>query len=476
MSIHELPNETFQLVLKNVVSLATTMMTIETRDALRNLCLVSRHFCCMAQPLLYETYAQGDSRPFVPSLDHKAGRLAAQYHLRTLIERPDLAARVFYITLEFLVHDQVSAAPQTAVQGTPPKSLATSFQHAASCIDTEKILHSWNLALCRGSEDAEIALLLALTPNLKSLTIRISSLSAYKSLSESCTGSFIREATLPCSYPRGGVHTFKSLTDFTLEQLNSRAEQAVNTNYSSLEGDDFLGNILKLPSLQRFCSIRMRGPHDVNRLSTLVGSPGSSKVNQIQLTGIGISSEGLKTLLGCSQRLNTFILSVSRFKGLNPFVSWPSVSEALEQHRNSLQDLSLDFKNCQQDRALSMDQGAPIGSLVALSALHNLTLSQEALCGIPCRQLNAKDILPGSLRRLVLTEYSNRILGFLESLLCNLAHFPNLCVLEVRRKTIVDKDWDPMSEQEYSRIFEVEKGLSHLGLTTLRFEQRVVTL
>lgn len=136
---------------------------------LASLTRTCKHFKELVEPLLYKRYVK-----LANALDYKSQReahppnTAFRKFLRTLIHRPDLGRCVKYILLEtWEVCQELKTTTDFAPLTPSDKEFRRLFRNAASRFDIGQPTRRWIKALCDyGHEDAEIELLLTLTPNV----------------------------------------------------------------------------------------------------------------------------------------------------------------------------------------------------------------------------------------------------------------------------------------------------------------------
>lgn len=148
-------------------------------NTLASLCRTSKRFHAFAEPYLYETYVKTSNR-FVPADVVLQAPLSItpnkglRRFLRTIIDRPSLALQVRHIVLLDWETDH-SALANGFYFNSLDEATAGAFCRAASLAmdDFTEIQSEWAEGLRLGNEDAEIALLVALTINVTSLELRI---------------------------------------------------------------------------------------------------------------------------------------------------------------------------------------------------------------------------------------------------------------------------------------------------------------
>jgi len=142
-------------------------------QTLRSICLVSKRFKDLAEPLLYQTYVKPNTvrykRPPYAFERHDWTPRAKLFPKRSLqlflcriSERPDLARCVRSISLGLW-------NPQPATSIDPAMSSFYAGHDLVRNPTLGSLQERWKNSLLAGSEDAEIALLLMLTPNVRDI-------------------------------------------------------------------------------------------------------------------------------------------------------------------------------------------------------------------------------------------------------------------------------------------------------------------
>lgn len=171
---------------------------------LASLCLTSRGMCALAQPLLYRNFVRV-SEILEPDTVHgiiydDIGAKATEtleLYIRTLLDRPSLANQVWFIRLQERADEERDDEYDFGQSVPCCSEVCETFQRPEKttrildetllnrCLDSTRRIaaldselegHDWHDAwrsdLARGRDDAAIALLLTLVPNLKYLDIQ----------------------------------------------------------------------------------------------------------------------------------------------------------------------------------------------------------------------------------------------------------------------------------------------------------------
>lgn len=162
--------------------------------ALASVCRTCKMLRDLAEPVLYHNYSKpaitntqvthldvdnGDDHADperAESVNHIQPNLSLRRLIRTLIERPDLAARVKCIslgqweTVDSLAFSGLKTHPRPAEEA---RRYYMTLSRLLLCSMSQPWATAWLYALSEGIEDAEIALLLALTPNVEQLELEI---------------------------------------------------------------------------------------------------------------------------------------------------------------------------------------------------------------------------------------------------------------------------------------------------------------
>ncbi|KAF1350871.1 hypothetical protein BDV97DRAFT_350573 [Delphinella strobiligena] len=413
------------------------------------LCQSSKRFRYIAEPILYGAFVKPENllkrkKPntlFQPVI-HEPCCILRKY-LRTLIERPDLANQVKWVQLQAWESTETlkgedmwpQEASHEATPLPPSAQMAHSFYEAASKLLPEGASRTeWLIALCRGDEDAEVALLLALLPNVERLQV-----------------------ILPKVFAPDEYHFF--FFHRILQQAISRQEPSNMHTFSRLKrlearcyslGDSDIGlpiypfsTFFHLPQLEIFKGFHVAVEGDPNDWGEWSCPPGHSRVRSLQLKDSLMSSVSIATLVASCSSLQSLEVFFSTEETALEF-RWPELGEALKRHQSSLESISIDIFS---DSNLLLPPGEHaeplLPSLKNFNTLRHLEIQQSGLTGAryPDREdesqgshnkaFNFVDILPSSLESLAILNATPIIDLPLEALSRNLSHFPNLRKIRV---------------------------------------------
>ena len=136
--------------------------SIKNSSTLAKLCLTCRSIRNVVQPVLYQSYYKPRILPAHVACKSTSLNHRLRLFLRTLVERPDLARDVRTMTIEgWETRAYCSSRPETECPG---EELSQVLQAAAIRIDLGTYQDKWIEDLRRGTEDADMALLLLLAP------------------------------------------------------------------------------------------------------------------------------------------------------------------------------------------------------------------------------------------------------------------------------------------------------------------------
>lgn len=173
-----LPDEIYLYILESLPDLATFTHKKDFQDyrqisaTLASACQVNRAFRAFAEPLLYRAYIE-DEEDDSRRRSSEAGECTRlQLYLRTLIHRPDLAAKVEYLRLADCI-DYPDIKPYAVLFAEAVRNLCTSPHNKSGSQRNLEWQSDWKDGLRghRVHQDAEVALLLALLPNIGNLDI-----------------------------------------------------------------------------------------------------------------------------------------------------------------------------------------------------------------------------------------------------------------------------------------------------------------
>lgn len=142
-------------------------------NSLHKLCQTSRDLCKIAQPRLFQHFikTQAQLKETPPPDRFQAQPCNPRSFLRTLIANPDLASSVKEMTLCAWVDERRRSSARIKVLPPGPQ-LCLNLRNVIDGFPLQQVLKRTLLhEIWKGNEDAEIALLLFLTTNVKSLEV-----------------------------------------------------------------------------------------------------------------------------------------------------------------------------------------------------------------------------------------------------------------------------------------------------------------
>ena len=401
------------------------------QSTLAALCATCKRFRLIAEPMLYSIFIKPENvydrlapNSVLQSTRHEPNGVLRLY-LRTLLDRPDLAAQVQTVQLraweiEERLDDDLFWAGVTVAPGEPvPPSLelARKFYQAATRLvsDLDSRL-DWLICLCRGDEDAEIALLLALLPNVERLQI------VFPNVGMDRYGIFffhliVQEALNP---DRPTMHTFSRLKvlearSYWMEEIDVGLPLYCFTHF------------FRLPCIEVFKAYHMI-VDDPDEWGEWLCPLGVSKIRDLHLEKSIVSSEAVAKLMNSCKGLRSLYVTFPPNQPTAVVFAWPEISNALEHHTRSLQCLTVDLA---EDTST-----APLNTLKYFDKLRDIELNQIALIGRSVSsqddehkattEAELADMFPSSLESLTILDPTSAIDSSLERLSHSLVSLPRL--------------------------------------------------
>lgn len=359
--------------------------------ALWSICLVSKRFCRIAEPLLYSWYADYDS-------------ITRRHFLRRIAQSPDHAARVREMVVR--LEENIFAA-----QPHEGGDFADIFAVAAEVNDILS-KERWLVDLARGRYESEASLLLAQTPNLEELKFEI----------DKSFGTFYgwthRLARWIIQTPPEAGHVAP------LSKLKSLI-MVTEGYFQMLSVQDFLG----IPSLR---NLELWTP-EASDEDASDWPRGISNVETLTIGPCVVGDEFIKGLMASCKALKCFNYAIGR-NLLNQrqwkceAIDMDRLYEALLQHQDSLETLNIEGDRSQH----VLTEGF---RLTCFSNLKHLTISFASFIAMGGPRWAPLDALPGSIETLHLNCFKEHWLtlsAFLSDLVENYREeFPRIRLLEL---------------------------------------------
>ncbi|GAB7350542.1 hypothetical protein MBLNU459_g1125t1 [Dothideomycetes sp. NU459] len=484
-----LPDEVLLLVLRHlslwthadveIVKWSLGPRMLDNWQALARVCRTCTRLRAIAEPLLYRTYVKPPNALKPDRLGpeiiensnlrlHRANRHLRCF-LRTLIERPDLARLVRFMTLGEW-DTAWSLRKAGAFTELPDQDLVHSYRLATKEIWLRKPWAvKWVSYLACGIEDAEVALLLSLTTNLTELDIALPNF--YEKRGHELFYRRIFEDALGEDAGGHSQTAFKQL-----RRIHTVLWQPTNPPAYGFPLYP-VSEMIRLPSLESFAAY---GAFESGYAFQWTVKPRTLPLTSLDLGGCGLSASALATLIASCACLKTLFLSYGEDTAQTEDITWPEIITALESQKDSLEVLGLRADPCSQLYAeeISSQSGLkefadwkPVGSLRHFTALKKLSIYQTPLLGPEdyigeiepaLTDVHLPDILPSSLESLVIANCTIFALPQLEALLCvGKRGFPHLKKIDVEP---VDLWLDLLdvteteADQVSSRLERIKKG------------------
>ncbi|KAG9526585.1 hypothetical protein KCU93_g5490, partial [Aureobasidium melanogenum] len=383
-----------------------------TKKTLTSLCLVSKTWRDIAQPLLYRTYIKTEKTD--PNIDHdeyneaKIEALEAkgvdistlpeeefewtdyrkpipiEMFIRTMIERPDLAEQVECLSISNYWDENAERKwGRTDVN----KALGEMMYNASLKVPPQKTKPAWRFddwqedwrnELREGDEIAEVALLMVLLPNVRCLDLGTSS---------GTYGTYVHDLWSQLLGPQStkNVEHYGQDLDIDVDFASQSSEPPLilsHLEYFNARVDSFLWKsapkihivspILTIPSLKIFYSWGLQEEY----WSENVRLP-LAHLKEVFLNDCRVSEDVLIVTIGCCERLESLDVVYSRWTDeVNLSISFLM---ALSQRKETLKRLTLflpEFYEHRNDRELFIN--AP-WDLRDLTNLETLSLDYEII-------------------------------------------------------------------------------------------------
>lgn len=390
------------------------------RHTLFSLCLASRRFCDIAQPILYHEFAHGYGDPRRSATEPWDGRLAS--FVQTVERRRDLAALVKWIYIN-------------------PYSLESAIDN-----DQAQKFNGGKWLQHQSDTSDMVARLIAQLPNLEHLSLSVSMIAT-----ESIRASSLRAADVS-SLP------IKTLDIF----LHGTTIQGQHDLFSL---DYRARHIIEIPPGLETLNLHMCGK-TWRRHPNLHPLPYLSNLKTLRITHSRLNNADLESLLSSCSALHTFVYEATAvpfdryscismpFDGRDHFQAYEAVNYLHHYHRKTLKSLHLDLRQrdwfpCLEDRDIWHTF-----SFTDFPALEELFLNSNEIYG-RCRKEKKSpvayshlllEILPSRIKSLYLAEHIGNLLPHLVTGLFALAdavtqgRFPRLEMVRCDRDQKLDEE------------------------------------
>ena len=331
---------------------------------LHSLCLVTRDFHRLTESYLYRAYMKPDSNHvsiikdnYIGSVTHTS-RLtippnkSLRQFINRLIDRPDLAQHVEYISLDRWRNESSPYLDDDFQESPPTCEKAKLFNEAAAqslvikgvngeAFDgTIRSRLGWLDSLEAGNEDAEIALLLALTPNLAQLAITLPDGTASGIQRRIDRPHFSRRVL---STTLAAMATSPASSGLPLMKLEHLTVSGHKTDGGTGFELDAMSHFLQLPSLRTLRAEAAVAHHERNNACNWGVGIGQSKLTHVQLDGSLFDARALETILASCPLLETFELRFGDQDNRGEYrIDFTRLGEALRLHCRGLKKLVLD--------------------------------------------------------------------------------------------------------------------------------------
>lgn len=401
------------------------------QKTLASLCLVSKKFAAIGQPLLHRSFAKPastlsettpsdrfESRRGWRRLSHRSGgrrglfaemqlplreNTSLENFLRTIIQRPDLALSVKNLYIERFNDAALMMFPVAPID----ESLATTLVHGSDTfvgLDKfdQEFVDAWRRHLKQGVESAEIALLLTLVPSLRSLHLCCSKNDLGRYIQETCD---LMIAPLPC-------RILPVLSSLGLETRYTSAGQISLNRCISL---------ITLPTLESISGTGFRGRHGAQVNQDIFSRLSRNQVLHLDFQECLDAPLYLPDFIRSCTKLETLTVETSRVNNDNLFND-NNFLEAIKVRAGTLKSLTLLMM---KDRCESQ-----IWDLRTLTNLQYLEIDMNILLRNAGSTL-ITNCLPANIETLHIHRNNHEIIPQIECLLASRSLFPNLKLLEV---------------------------------------------
>ncbi|KEQ60957.1 uncharacterized protein M437DRAFT_67731 [Aureobasidium melanogenum CBS 110374] len=434
---------------------------------LSSLCLTSRGMCALAQPLLYRTFvrlskgSEPDIHGVVGSDIGVKATKTLELFIRTLLDRPSLADLVWYIYYE------KSDTPEEDTRALDETLLSKCLESTQRipAFDPGSENYDWHDTWCsdlaKGRDDAIIALLLTLVPNLKHLDIK-----SFRMTFNRHFGVLVKQSLGIASWVKDESSSTASVPSFKLVTSAPRPKAYLpfiwqleclflrKQNWRHSNVDIVYMPLFYIPTLKSLNLINTWEFFKDNAANYQM--PPLGNVQHLRVEGVESCSPGLVTLIGNCSNLNSLEYVSTGFSFLEARLDqkWLDV---LEKRANTLKRLQLILYYTDYYSDGMVDSISQF-DLRGLSQLVFLEISQDII--IPefsSQRTELLDLLPSSLESLVIRDidvtFTTTLSRFVEQ--DGFRYFPQLRYVELVEKE--DLAGHCSNSTESSENFDIDR-------------------
>ncbi|KAF2731118.1 hypothetical protein EJ04DRAFT_16430 [Polyplosphaeria fusca] len=339
--------------------------------ALQALCLVNRHISGIATPILYSS--------FILDLSTRPDRCPTSLLLHTIIQKPHLAKNIQYI--ENRIEDVVSRTSQHdfyewfgSAQRHQREILAKGCTLWESTLSDNET--SWVKHFMEYPDEAEIALLIALSPNLAHLYL--ATVESFPPSIWDFIGFALRGGELkPRQYPR-------------LKTLCIELEQRQDWVSGGEWFRQLASHLPHLPSLEYLHTNGM-----FCKAASLSLPPRSLALTSVYFSNTNLDLREICDFVSACAGLKHFACDYRPLEDGRTDFHLEDLRSALEKHKHTLESLYLDIRHVAMHKSMEA-RVYPLGPLTAFTSLRDLTLCTASLFGDPENhdQLDSTELAP----------------------------------------------------------------------------------
>ncbi|KAI0099265.1 hypothetical protein GGR51DRAFT_399209 [Nemania sp. FL0031] len=394
-SINDIPPELLTSILKHAH---------QSPSGLYAACLVNSYWRAIGQPLLFNVRSD-------PGWYYQRKRMLG--YIRSLLDRPDLAASVTTIYLDSCCED----SGQFGEDDPLDPDLLERMLEAAECHRPGD--EDWKAAISEIRQDSALALMLYLLPRLTCLKLNVSY----------CEDPGLSHWIM--MFARQSSSQGSPTTSPFLQELRVLRAQHWDTEYSFSMSD--IAPLLTLPNLHTVEAYALGDCHVPDSETWLFRS---SKARLLSLNNSGMEAEDFEFLLSTFEALEVLEWQWGDACQTDADVSVPEIGNTLRRHGKSLRRLVIDVADSFWFEYGEGDTDI-IGSLAHMTLLKSITLPTVFLTGkddvddeSDFEPLDFVDVFPKALEELNLDGTTLRLPQYLLDMARNCAStFPKLKVV-----------------------------------------------